>query len=140
MYLLLHQSMPSVTPEYAFCYTRVWVCAAPEMCAIGAASPSKLPHTLSSPLVPTGANWRFFKGGPIFSPVFDVHAPEVVVKEVEDRRLPESIFVRHNRRHVVVDEVSVDGVAVDDHRDEGDEGTVDKVFKVDETIGRLQFC
>ena len=70
-------------------------------------------------------------------PVFDVHAPEVVVEEVEHRGLPKSIFVCHNRSHVVVDKVPVDGVAVDDHGDESDEGAVDEVLEVD-LVGRLQ--
>ena len=59
------------------------------------------------------------------------------MEEVEHRRLPESIFVCHNRSHVVVDKVSVHGVAVDDHGDEGDEGAVDEVLEV-ELVGRLQ--
>ena len=125
--------MPYIAPEYAFRYTRVWF-VLHQRC-VQLAQPhlqNCRTHSLHQ------RQLALFQGRPIFSPVFDVHAPEVVVKEVEDRRLPESIFVRHNRRHVVVDEVSVDGVAVDDHRDEGDEGAVDKVLEVDETIGRLR--
>ena len=69
-------------------------------------------------------------------PVFDVHAPEVIVKQVEEVRLAKHILVRHNRGDVVVDKVSVDGVAVDDDGDDGDEGAMDDVLHADDALGQ----
>ena len=69
-------------------------------------------------------------------PVFDVHAPEVIVKQVEEVRLAKHVLVRHNRGDVVVDKVSVDGVAVDDDGDDGDEGAMDDVLHADDALGQ----
>ena len=67
-------------------------------------------------------------------PVFDVHAPEVIVKQVEEVRLAKHVLVRHNRRDVIVDKVSVDGVVVDDDGDDGDEGAMDDVLHADDAL------
>ena len=58
-------------------------------------------------------------------PVFDVHAPEVIVKQVEEVRLAKHVLVRHNRGDVVVDKVSVQTVAINRDGEESEEEEVE---------------